>query len=229
MKKVFALLTLGLFTLAMAQSAAADAAAKTQALFYAETPNSGAKVLAEAQVDAAASLDLQGARYVVLKTADHAYSFALDTKATAQGKIDVLVNGSSRSMSEVAAQLEAASQAKSDLAIFSKGQPEQGIVVGVYSLARAEAQVNAEGATYVQLFKDGKAQTFAVDALGDTLADVKVKSQDNQGSSESLLDASLNIGIGVSGEASSDSGSAEGSAEGGVNVGVGIGGDSDGN
>lgn len=201
-----AALSLALFAsaqFASAQNAGADAQASavTRAVFYSSHPQQGGEVIAELDADAAASASFDEAMFVVLEGVDFAYTFAVAQHAEAEAGVRVALQHTSEAsesatltLSEVIARLDAALHGDAEIGVFTDGETRGSVVVAIHEVDddSADAKVEVDSATHVDLIVNGTTESFELAATGDTLADVSVHTAST---TEDLVDLTVSLDL----------------------------------
>ena len=216
MKDLLAILLAGMMTvggLANAQSATSTTPA-IEAVFYDGNPYSGGEVLKEnangpsvfgdpltiTLPNSAGNIEgLEEAEYVMLNVGERSLAFEIQEAGTSLSSIDLVLNdgegNDAVSLANVIGGVQRALSGEAELAVFTDGAPENGVVVGFYTFGEgdnfsADPSVSVDGATYLTLTNEGEVTTFEAKANNATrLSNVQVRADD--GEFVSLLRMSL--------------------------------------
>ena len=142
---------------------------------------------------------LEEAEYVMLNVGERSLAFEIQEAGTSLSSIDLVLNdgegNDAVSLANVIGGVQRALSGEAELAVFTDGAPENGVVVGFYTFGEgdnfsADPSVSVDGATYLTLTNEGEVTTFEAKANNATrLSNVQVRADD--GEFVSLLRMSL--------------------------------------
>jgi hypothetical protein len=118
----------------------------------------------------------------------------------------VHVDGATRSLTEVSAELMAAMNASANVLVFTNGGPgDQGVVTAIVNVGKITASTNlpVAASTHVSVIAHGQIQWFAIVSLGTTLGTIVVSADEGTqielamtGDTDTLLNILGLIGVG---------------------------------
>ncbi|MGH2349338.1 MAG: hypothetical protein ACRDFT_07740 [bacterium] len=187
---------------AAGQSGQAESTTQATVIFYTAMPSAGGRVVATTSIDAAASADLEQARYANLRVRTASFVFAvarIAARGQAVGETLVRLNGGARTLADIAADLQAGLSGSAAVLVFTKvsgkERAQSGEAVAVVHASRitASTRVDISGATHMTLVAEGQVQSFTIVRSGTTLGAIQV-----QASSETQTSIGAAAGGGVS-------------------------------
>jgi hypothetical protein len=200
-----------LVTPGFAQETQVQSTTGVSAVFYAGVPFEGGQAIAVAGLDAEVTEDLAiaDAGYVRLIVGSASYVFMIaDVADPGQpaGATLVHVDGATRSLTEVSAELMAAMNASANVLVFTNGGPgDQGVVTAIVNVGKITASTNlpVAASTHVSVIAHGQIQWFAIVSLGTTLGTIVVSADEGTqielamtGDTDTLLNILGLIGVG---------------------------------
>jgi hypothetical protein len=168
---------------AAAQSAQAESTVQATVIFYSAAPAAGGRVVATSSLNAAATADTEGARYANLRVRTASFIFAV-AKAAARGhpvgETTVRLNGTTRTLASIAADLQAGFAGTTAVLVFTKvtgSSTQSGEAVAVVNTSNtaASASIDISGATHVTLVAEGEVQMFTIVRSGATLGSIQIQ------------------------------------------------------
>lgn len=188
-----------------AQRPALSVSTQTHVFLLTGHPARGGRIIAVTRLDAAVAADQQAATHVEVRHGMRGFVFAIARLAAdgqAVGTSLLTVNGTTKTMAEVAAQLRAAASGSGTLVVFSDGRRREGVVTALFAASQLQASTRLalNGARYVTILANGREETFAIVSSGQTAAAVQVAAEAGggvgagvEGGVQSLIDVVIGL------------------------------------
>ncbi len=188
MRYLLVALTLALLVVpSFGQETQVQSTAGATAIFYAGVPFEGGSAIVASSLDAQVTEDLgiQDAAYVTLIVRSASFVFMIDQVAApgqTAGQTTVHLNGATRTLAEVGAELVAAMNGQTNLLVFTNGGPrDMGVAVAVINVSHVKAStpLPVAGSTHVTVIAHGQLQSFTIVSAGTTLATISVSADED--------------------------------------------------
>lgn len=197
------LLVLGLVALLSAPAAGqgmqSESGFQASVIFYAGAPGAGGGVVAAGSLEMAGTAETERATHANLRVRTASFVFVVARTAARGrpvGETDVRLNGTTRTLASIAADLQAGFTGRAAILVFirASGGAQHAESVAVINTSRttAGARIDVSGATHVMLVAHGQVQTFTIVRSGTSLSSIQIRAS---GDGETSLGAAAGDGV----------------------------------